>query len=545
MPTFEITSPDGRKFRVTGPEGSTADQALAQVQAQHAGQKQGPEHYGGHNLIMGGIKGAANIGATLMRPVDAALNATGLSDKTNEQRRADLGQFFKENADPESGWFKGGELASEIAGTAGVGGVLAKGAQAVGAAPKIVSALESGGMSLTPKGSIPVAAGSVGEKLMNMGVRTGAGAVAGASMAGLVNPDDVGTGAVIGGALPGAVKAAGMAGKSLGGMVPRASDEVAALAKRASDLGIRIPADRLVNSKPLNAAAASLNYIPFSGRAATEANMLKDMNRALSKTFGQNNENIAKAIADAEDVLGKEFDRVLTSNTVKVTPKFKQELAENFRDASQGLPPDWLSVVKKQFDILDMAPLGAEIDGNAAYAIKRSLDKISKQNTPAAEYARDLKKTLMGGLNDSLGKAEAEAFAKTRQQYGRMIELRKLAPAGAESEISAARLANTKPRDKELREIADIASQFIKSRESPHGAAQRVTLGSLASLIGLGTGTLPAIGAGIATGRVADMALNSNAVRNMMLRGPASSKSKLLQMLENPASRAGLIGAYD
>lgn len=33
MPTFEITSPDGRKFRVNGPDGSTKDQALAQVQS--------------------------------------------------------------------------------------------------------------------------------------------------------------------------------------------------------------------------------------------------------------------------------------------------------------------------------------------------------------------------------------------------------------------------------------------------------------------------------------------------------------------------------
>ena len=31
MPTFLITAPDGRKFRVTGPEGSTAEQAMARV----------------------------------------------------------------------------------------------------------------------------------------------------------------------------------------------------------------------------------------------------------------------------------------------------------------------------------------------------------------------------------------------------------------------------------------------------------------------------------------------------------------------------------
>ena len=29
MPDFLLTSPDGKKFKVTGPEGATAEQALA------------------------------------------------------------------------------------------------------------------------------------------------------------------------------------------------------------------------------------------------------------------------------------------------------------------------------------------------------------------------------------------------------------------------------------------------------------------------------------------------------------------------------------
>lgn len=36
MPNFEITAPDGTKYHVTGPEGATEQDALAQVQAQHA-----------------------------------------------------------------------------------------------------------------------------------------------------------------------------------------------------------------------------------------------------------------------------------------------------------------------------------------------------------------------------------------------------------------------------------------------------------------------------------------------------------------------------
>lgn len=36
MPKFQITSPDGKTYQVDAPEGTTADQALAHVQAQHA-----------------------------------------------------------------------------------------------------------------------------------------------------------------------------------------------------------------------------------------------------------------------------------------------------------------------------------------------------------------------------------------------------------------------------------------------------------------------------------------------------------------------------
>jgi hypothetical protein len=37
MPTFEITAPDGKRYRVTGPEGSTEQDALARVQSQLGG----------------------------------------------------------------------------------------------------------------------------------------------------------------------------------------------------------------------------------------------------------------------------------------------------------------------------------------------------------------------------------------------------------------------------------------------------------------------------------------------------------------------------
>ena len=36
MPTYEITSPDGRRFQVTAPEGATQDQVLAYAQQNYS-----------------------------------------------------------------------------------------------------------------------------------------------------------------------------------------------------------------------------------------------------------------------------------------------------------------------------------------------------------------------------------------------------------------------------------------------------------------------------------------------------------------------------
>jgi hypothetical protein len=68
-----------------------------------------------------------------------------------------------------------------------------------------------------------------------------------------------------------------------------------------------------------------------------------------------------------------------------------------------------------------------------------------------------------------------------------------------------------------LQDLADIAAQFVKTRESPHGAAQRVVLGGMGLGAATATGALPVLAGGIAAGRAANTALNSNALKALML----------------------------
>jgi hypothetical protein len=386
-------------------------------------------------------------------------------------RRAAMDAGLRElGADPESMAFQGGKLVSEVAGTLGVGGGLAnmlgRSATLARTMPNAREAIRSAGMTAGPVGAFRGAAAG------NMALRTAGGAITGGASAGLVDPENAATGAAFGGALPGAVKVAGTVGSKIGrSIAPRVSEEVSALAARAKELGIPIPADRITNSKPLNAVASSLSYVPFSGRAATEEAMQTGLERAVSRTFGQDTPNVTKALKDASKTLGAQFDDVLQNNSVKITEKFVSALQTTKAQAENELAPDAASIINKQIAVLLDKGRGGVIDGQAAYNVKKTLDRIGSRSTNEAFYARELKRALMDALNDSLGQQGASSFSKLRQQYGNMLTVENLAQNGAEGGVSAARLGNLRNiNNADLQELADIASQFLRTRESPHAS---------------------------------------------------------------------------
>lgn len=501
---YEIIEPGAGRYEILPPEPSLADKA-----------KQGAG-----NLLAGAVRGAGSIGATLLTPIDAAARAVGVQNdyigRTDRREAMDSG-LAEMGADTDSLLYKGGKLGAEIAGTAGVGGLAAKGVQALGATRAasglepviegVARGLQTGGFRVGPLAGTG----------LGTAARIGTGAAVGGAAAGMVNPQDVGVGAAIGAVLPGATHLAGKAGGAIRRAVaPEVAPEVRQLAQRAQELGINVPADRLVNSRPLNAVASGLNYVPFSGRQATEEAMNSQLNRALSKTFGQDSSNVTMALRKAEEALGGQFDDFLRGNTVKVDAQFMDDLAEAANQATKELGSDGAKIIGNQIDEILAKAQSGQIDGQAAYNIKRTLDRIGKRNSPEAYYALDLKQKLMEALNRSVGQDKAKAFAKTRQQYGSMLELQKLATNGAEGEISVARLANMKNiRNPQMQELADIAAQFVKPREGQHGAAQRALVGAA----GVSVGGVPGLLGGAAVGRATNMALNSNAARGLLL-GP-------------------------
>jgi hypothetical protein len=333
---------------------------------------------------------------------------------------------------------------------------------------------------------------------------------------------------------------AGAAGRGIGRALSGGpvKEEVRNLAIRAKELGIDIPADRIADSKPLNAIAAGLNYVPLSGRAATEEKMQSQLNRALSRTFGQESDNVTQSLRKAQSVLGDQFDTVLRSNKVKIDSQFLNELADAEAVAQRELGSDQAGVITRQIDEIMSKGAAGEIDGQAAYNIKKTLDRIGKRNSPEAYYAGDLRKSLMGALNRSLPPDRAAGFATTRQQYGNMLDLQKLAQNGVDGDVSIARIANMKNiNNQDMQELADIAAQFLKPREGQHGAAQRAAAG-----LGIGSIGGPAsLAASIGAGRAANSMLNSQTARDLLLQQLQSGRYP--GVVENAYRMAPVLGS--
>jgi len=164
------------------------------------------------NLLGGAVRGAGSIGATIVAPYDIVQDlraGKGLSLESNRQRRADMDWALQDlGAQPDSMAFKGGKLGTEIAGTAGSGGLLAKGAAMLPGAAKIAPLIESIGSGGFRNGGL--------QGLTGLATRGAGGAITGGASAGIIDPDSTGAGAALGAAFPVGTKALGGLGVMIG-----------------------------------------------------------------------------------------------------------------------------------------------------------------------------------------------------------------------------------------------------------------------------------------------------------------------------------------
>jgi hypothetical protein len=276
---MDVRLPDGTIIKGV-PDGMTKSDLMTKLQSNgydmsklNPQQQANPteQHSTLSDIGLGALSGASNIGATLLSPLDKL----GLTGKTPEERRAQLEQFFKQNADTGSLAFKGGELGTEIAGTAGVGGAIAKPLGMV--APRLAQAVRTAGFD------VGAPAETIAGKMGNAALRVGGGAATGAASSSLIDPNNAETGAVAGGAF-GALSP--VIGKAVSSAVrkfstPTAAESGAALAGATDDAVKSVAAD--IGVHPSELPSDTVNFISQEAKKAFEQGNVTDAAALLRK----------------------------------------------------------------------------------------------------------------------------------------------------------------------------------------------------------------------------------------------------------------------
>lgn len=502
MPIYTLEGPDGKKYRIEGPEGATADQLAAVIQG---GQPPAPPK--GNmlgDLAAGAVRGAGSIGATLLAPIDALARKAGIQNdfigRTDRRESMDAAlQGLGANTDSLA--YKGAKVGAEIAGTLPVGGVLAKGAAMVPGLARLAPAIASGGIS---------APGA------NLLTRAAGGAITGGATAGLVNPEDAGLGAMIGGAMPGAAMAAGKVGQAIGRQL-KPSAEVAPLARRAMEMGAPLGVADVAEGKFTKAVRSVLNDAPMTGGIGAAQNEAKQkwFNRAVGEVFDAADDKLTPEVLDAaKKKMGAEFDRIWGSNNLVVDDKLMASLGKTRANAMM-LPKGERARIVSMLDDLEgqiaQAPDGSiVIPGDVANRYQSTIRKTAES---AQSFLKDeltrLRGDMLSAFNRSVSPEDAAALALNQKKYKAFKTVEPLLAkgeagvAGREAgDVPAALLPNavmssykSNVAGSPLAELSRIGSKFLVDRTPQTGGSARAMIqnSAIGGALGAGMLTNPAL----------------------------------------------------
>ena len=485
------------------------------------------------NVAAGAVRGAGSIGATILTPIDAAARAMGVQNDfigRTDRREAMTNALAGMGADPESLAFGAGKLGAEIAGTAGAGGVLAKGYGAVfpRAAPMIES-LATGGLRVGGATGVP---GMVG--------RTLGGAATGAATAGLVNPEDAGMGALIGGALPAVVKGAGALGAAM--RPAQATPQALDVARKGAAAGYVVPPEDL-GGGILTKAASGL-----SGKAKT-AQVASQRNQGVTNALAKSGLGLAEdarldvqALETIRKQAGTAYEAMRTLGPVPADQAYMAALnsvESSFQGAAKSFPGLAKNKVSELVDAMRQPQFDASDAVDALKVLRNDADIAFRAgDTGLGKAYRKVSEALEGALERhgaTVGQPDAvAAFKAAREAIAKTYTVQR-ALNSQTGDVAANKLAalleKGKPISGDLRTIAEFSSAFSKATQLLKETPKTLSPLDFATAA-MGAGGLGPIGAaGLIARPAARSALLSGPVQSNALRG--STPNALQRLMGN------------
>ena len=499
--------------------------------------------YTGQDATGGILRGAGSIGTSIMRALPNFLG--GDTEQESAARRANLDPSIAQftGANPESTGYQTSKLATEILGTAGAGGVLAKGLSAIPGAAKyaapLIDALRTGGFSVGGQ------TGATG-----LALRAAGGGATGGASAAMVNPEDAAKGAAISAAIPVGGKLLGETGKLLGKAL-RPSAETTAIAQKAQQYGIPLGLGDIAENKAVQATRSILKDAPFSGGMAQGAQEAKQeaFNKAVGATFGAPDKKLTLPVLDAaKDRMGTEFDRIWGNNVLQVDPTLIQKMSD-LDTIAQKLPAsEGASLQKEIQDIYSRMVPDAngnmEIPGDVANKFQQYLRRRAEGSAGLKNELGDLRQALIQSFNRSVSPVDAAALTLNRTQYKAfktvepILRSAELGVAGRTAgDVPASLLPGAVNKsysnlDVPLADLSQVGSKFLVDRTAQTGGSARAALQNTAIGAALAGGamTTPWALAAVPSAMAIQKLLQSPGAANALM-GNGQVSPKLIQAL--------------
>ena len=393
---------------------------------------------------------------------------------------------------------------------AGFGGNLA-GVAALSAIPAAGAAKVAGGLaSMAPKVAQTVPALSratqaVANVAANPYVQAGlAGATYGGAMSPVESGASRGSQALAGG-LAGAA-GQGVANAVTGLVRPvteNATYAIRKLADKADELGIPIRAADISDSKLLRHVQNVFDYLPFSGTAQAKEASQKAYNRALSRTLGEDSDDIAVALQGARARNSQVYDDLASRNVAELDPtnhgrkllnawrKFRRVDTSQDKSVSQSLDDYLANIVDPSHAYLNPKTNNYELSGKMYKEFRSEAGKLARQakakgEGPLADFYNTVKATLDDAMRTSsrITPEDKAAYLKADKEWGNLRTLENLAPRDASGDVDFAKLASVLNQkaasniynrdafiygrhDQTLPELARIGTQFLQRGAPP------------------------------------------------------------------------------
>lgn len=340
MPTFEITSPDGKQYEVTGPEGSTKEQALERVKSQHAAASS-PGLGGtlldvGKSFGVGVAKGAESFPGAMASMLGAAGRGVESLGFGNQEEAAKREQFRKEN--PRQ------MLTDKLPKPTTTAG---KYAESVG---------EFGPATLASPG------GAVGRAVSAVGGGMGSEAAGQLTEGTGAEPYARIVGGVAGGVLPSA------AARTITPL-PANARHAANVATLEHEGVTGLTAGERTGYRPLRYMEEHIGGSPTAGRAAEEAidRPREQFTRAALERIGEHADRATPEVIDrAHTRIGNEFDRLSAASDSRIDQHYVNDILQ----------------AQSEYDHLFVDPLKKPMVDNV---IDHAMNKLARSGTMTGE----------------------------------------------------------------------------------------------------------------------------------------------------------------